>query len=161
MIGATSCVTGAPFQQKTPLAFRSYNGTSCCNSTDDKQLQTQFNAMNISDSRCASLVKSVICAVRRYSYSFLLFRFLLLLFIDTCTLIIVLVFFCSYCFFFGMFFNAILSILPWFFWVLLFSWAAGLLETVSSSPKVGVSSRYTLPSLDPPVESHWACCSMR
>uniref|UniRef100_A0A3Q7GU07 Uncharacterized protein n=1 Tax=Solanum lycopersicum TaxID=4081 RepID=A0A3Q7GU07_SOLLC len=54
--------TVGSLKQKTPLAFRSYNGTSCCNSTDDKQLQTQFNAMNISDSRCASLVKSVICA---------------------------------------------------------------------------------------------------
>ncbi|CAN4100455.1 unnamed protein product [Withania somnifera] len=52
----------APLQQKTPLAFCPYNGTSCCNSTDDKQLQTQFNAMNISDPGCASLVKSVICA---------------------------------------------------------------------------------------------------
>lgn len=63
----TSCVIGAPLQEKTPLAFCSYNGTSCCNSADDKQLQTQFNAMNISDPECASLVKSVICAVSRYS----------------------------------------------------------------------------------------------
>ncbi|XP_016578324.2 HIPL1 protein isoform X2 [Capsicum annuum] len=52
----------APLQLKTPLAFCSYNGTSCCNSNGDKQLQTQFNAMNISDPGCASLVKSVICA---------------------------------------------------------------------------------------------------
>ncbi|XP_016451027.1 HIPL1 protein-like [Nicotiana tabacum] len=53
----------APLQQKSPLTFCPYNGTSsCCNSTDDKQLQTQFNAMNITDPGCASLVKSVLCA---------------------------------------------------------------------------------------------------
>ncbi|XP_016462608.2 HIPL1 protein-like [Nicotiana tabacum] len=52
----------APFPQKTPLTFCSYNGTSCCNSGDDKQLKTRFDAMNISDSGCASLVKSILCA---------------------------------------------------------------------------------------------------
>ncbi|KAK4370857.1 hypothetical protein RND71_010332 [Anisodus tanguticus] len=52
----------APLQLKAPLAFCPYNGTSCCNSADDKQLQTQFNAMNISDPGCASLVKSIVCA---------------------------------------------------------------------------------------------------
>ncbi|KAJ8563242.1 hypothetical protein K7X08_031694 [Anisodus acutangulus] len=52
----------APLQLKAPLAFCPYNGTSCSNSADDKQLQTQFNAMNISDPGCASLVKSIVCA---------------------------------------------------------------------------------------------------
>lgn len=52
----------APLPQKTPLTFCPYNGTSCCNSGDDKQLKNQYDAMNISDSDCASLVKSILCA---------------------------------------------------------------------------------------------------
>ncbi|MCE5166658.1 hypothetical protein HAX54_023602 [Datura stramonium] len=55
----------APLPQKTPLTFCPYNGTSCCSSGDDKQLKSQFDAMNISDSGCASLVKSILCAVRQ------------------------------------------------------------------------------------------------
>ncbi|KAL4362302.1 hypothetical protein GQ457_04G016650 [Hibiscus cannabinus] len=52
----------APINLKIPLKFCSYNGSSCCNSTEDSQLQKQFQAMNISDPSCASLLQSVLCA---------------------------------------------------------------------------------------------------
>ncbi|CAK7322904.1 unnamed protein product [Dovyalis caffra] len=52
----------APFTVNTTLSFCPYNGSSCCNSTHDLQLQKQFQAMNISDAACASLLKSVLCA---------------------------------------------------------------------------------------------------
>ncbi|XVF09175.1 hypothetical protein REPUB_Repub07fG0069000 [Reevesia pubescens] len=52
----------APITLNTTLKFCSYNGSSCCNSTEDSQLQKQFQAMNISDSSCASLLQSVLCA---------------------------------------------------------------------------------------------------
>jgi hypothetical protein len=57
-------VIGAPFTLNTTLSFCPYNGSSCCNSTHDLQLQKQFQAMNISDAACASLLKSILCAVR-------------------------------------------------------------------------------------------------
>ncbi|GMI78205.1 hypothetical protein like AT1G74790 [Hibiscus trionum] len=52
----------APLTLKSALKFCSYNGSSCCNSTEDSQLQKQFQAMNISHTSCASLVQSVLCA---------------------------------------------------------------------------------------------------
>ncbi|XP_021747995.1 HIPL1 protein-like [Chenopodium quinoa] len=52
----------APAKLKTPLEFCPYNGTACCDSTKDLQLQKQFEAMNISDTSCASLLKSILCA---------------------------------------------------------------------------------------------------
>ncbi|OMO61518.1 Soluble quinoprotein glucose/sorbosone dehydrogenase [Corchorus olitorius] len=52
----------APLTLNTSLKFCSYNGSSCCNSTQDSQLQKQFQAMNISDPTCASLLQSVLCA---------------------------------------------------------------------------------------------------
>ncbi|XP_010272186.1 PREDICTED: HIPL1 protein [Nelumbo nucifera] len=52
----------APVTLKTPLAFCPYNGSVCCNSTKDLQLQKQFEAMNVSDPACASLLKSILCA---------------------------------------------------------------------------------------------------
>lgn len=54
----------APTKTQNPLEFCSeYNGSTCCDSRKDLQLQKQFNAMNISDSTCASLVKSILCAM--------------------------------------------------------------------------------------------------
>ncbi|KAI4336057.1 hypothetical protein L6164_014633 [Bauhinia variegata] len=53
----------APFTlNSTTNSFCPYNGSTCCNSTEDAQIQKQFQAMNISDSGCASLLKSIICA---------------------------------------------------------------------------------------------------
>ncbi|KAL0926779.1 hypothetical protein M5K25_003029 [Dendrobium thyrsiflorum] len=52
----------APVTLKTPLTFCSYTGSSCCNATDDSALQKQFNSMNISDSTCGSIVKSILCS---------------------------------------------------------------------------------------------------
>ncbi|KAM7251603.1 hypothetical protein ACFE04_023486 [Oxalis oulophora] len=52
----------APFTLNDTLKFCSYTGKTCCNSTDDYQLQKQFQSMNISDSACSNLVKSVLCA---------------------------------------------------------------------------------------------------
>ncbi|KAL3640635.1 hipl1 protein [Castilleja foliolosa] len=52
----------APLTPTSPLQFCSYNGTSCCNNTDDLSLKHQFESMNISDPSCASLLKSIFCA---------------------------------------------------------------------------------------------------
>ncbi|XP_030530786.1 HIPL1 protein isoform X2 [Rhodamnia argentea] len=53
----------APFNaDNAGLAFCRYNGSICCNSSQDLQLQKQFKAMNVSDPGCASLLKSVLCA---------------------------------------------------------------------------------------------------
>ncbi|GAV66717.1 GSDH domain-containing protein [Cephalotus follicularis] len=54
--------SSAPFTLNTTLGFCPYNGKTCCNSTEDLQLQKQYEAMNISDSGCASLLKSILCA---------------------------------------------------------------------------------------------------
>ncbi|XP_007032421.2 PREDICTED: HIPL1 protein isoform X1 [Theobroma cacao] len=52
----------APITSKTPLSFCQYNGSVCCNSTEDLQLRNQFKSMNVSDSGCASLLKSILCS---------------------------------------------------------------------------------------------------
>uniref|UniRef100_A0A7N0VEG4 Glucose/Sorbosone dehydrogenase domain-containing protein n=1 Tax=Kalanchoe fedtschenkoi TaxID=63787 RepID=A0A7N0VEG4_KALFE len=39
-----------------------YRFNVCCNSTDDLSLQKQFKAMNVSDTGCASVLKSILCA---------------------------------------------------------------------------------------------------
>lgn len=44
------------------LSFCGYNGTACCNATDDATVQKQFAAMNISGTPCGDLVKSILCA---------------------------------------------------------------------------------------------------
>ncbi|KAK4844597.1 hypothetical protein QYF36_022170 [Acer negundo] len=54
--------TGAPFTLNTTLSFCPYDGKTCCNSTEDLQLQNQLKDMNISNSGCASLLKSILCA---------------------------------------------------------------------------------------------------
>uniref|UniRef100_A0A7N0TZJ9 Glucose/Sorbosone dehydrogenase domain-containing protein n=1 Tax=Kalanchoe fedtschenkoi TaxID=63787 RepID=A0A7N0TZJ9_KALFE len=51
-----------PLALTTPLRFCPYNRTSCCNSTQDSQLQKQYASMNVSVPECASLLKSIICA---------------------------------------------------------------------------------------------------
>ncbi|KAH9603201.1 hypothetical protein KSS87_012994 [Heliosperma pusillum] len=51
-----------PLTLKNPLKFCNYNESSCCNATKDVHLQKQFQSMNISDSACASVAKSIICA---------------------------------------------------------------------------------------------------
>ncbi|XP_042487812.1 HIPL1 protein-like [Macadamia integrifolia] len=52
----------APLTPKTPLTFCPYNGSICCDSIKDSQLQKQFLSMNISDQACASLMQSILCA---------------------------------------------------------------------------------------------------
>ncbi|KAF9607572.1 hypothetical protein IFM89_036934 [Coptis chinensis] len=52
----------APLTIQTPLTFCAYNGTSCCSSSEDSQLQKQFQSMNVSGPSCASMLKSVLCA---------------------------------------------------------------------------------------------------
>ncbi|KAG2632302.1 hypothetical protein PVAP13_2NG073146 [Panicum virgatum] len=44
------------------LSFCGYNGTSCCNATDDAAVQKQFAAMNISGTPCGDIVKNILCA---------------------------------------------------------------------------------------------------
>ncbi|XP_066398765.1 HIPL1 protein-like [Miscanthus floridulus] len=43
------------------LSFCGYNGTSCCNATDDDAVQKQFAAMNISGTACGDIVKNILC----------------------------------------------------------------------------------------------------
>ncbi|XP_023768230.1 HIPL1 protein [Lactuca sativa] len=52
----------APLTPKTPLAFCSYNESSCCNSTQDLNIQKQFESLNVSQPPCASLLKSILCS---------------------------------------------------------------------------------------------------
>lgn len=52
----------APFTLNTTLKFCPYNGSVCCNSTQDGFMQRQFQGMNISDPACAALIKSIVCA---------------------------------------------------------------------------------------------------
>ncbi|GAA0169189.1 protein-binding activity modulator [Lithospermum erythrorhizon] len=52
----------APMASKNPLDFCPYNGTVCCTSSEDSQIEKNFQNMNISDPTCSSIVKSVICA---------------------------------------------------------------------------------------------------
>lgn len=52
----------APFFPKKPLAFCPYNGSVCCDSPKDLQLQKRYEGMNISHPACASTVKSILCA---------------------------------------------------------------------------------------------------
>ncbi|RYR32066.1 hypothetical protein Ahy_B01g057060 isoform B [Arachis hypogaea] len=57
------CVdSSAPFILNSTLEFCPYNGSTCCNSTEDTQIQKQFQLMNISDTTCASALKSILCA---------------------------------------------------------------------------------------------------
>ncbi|KAL8091547.1 hypothetical protein AgCh_033974 [Apium graveolens] len=66
-------VQRTPFKLKTSLEFCPYNGTGCCDLHQDLQLEKRFQQMNISNPRCASLVKSVLCA-RCNQFSAQLFR---------------------------------------------------------------------------------------
>ncbi|CAN0900747.1 HIPL1 protein [Linum grandiflorum] len=53
----------APVTLNTTLSFCTpYNGSSCCNSAQDSQLAKQFQAMNVSNPGCASLLKSLLCS---------------------------------------------------------------------------------------------------
>lgn len=56
-------ITGTPFKLKSDLKFCPYNGTGCCDLDEDLLLENQFRQMNISNARCASLIKSILCAV--------------------------------------------------------------------------------------------------
>ncbi|CAH2079965.1 unnamed protein product, partial [Thlaspi arvense] len=51
----------APFNPKQPLAFCQFNGSVCCNSKEDLELQRQFQAVNVSES-CSPLLKSLLCS---------------------------------------------------------------------------------------------------
>ncbi|KAM0895672.1 hypothetical protein ACQ4PT_023684 [Festuca glaucescens] len=44
------------------LSFCGYNGTACCNATEDATVEKQFAAMNISGTPCGDLVKPILCA---------------------------------------------------------------------------------------------------
>lgn len=56
-------ITGTPFKLKSDLKFCPYNGTGCCDLDEDLLLENQFRQMNISNARCASLIRSILCAV--------------------------------------------------------------------------------------------------
>ncbi|CAI9112394.1 OLC1v1012842C1 [Oldenlandia corymbosa var. corymbosa] len=58
-----SCLdSSTPLPYNVSAAFCPYNGSSCCNSSDDLNIRNQFKGMNISDPNCASLVQSLLCA---------------------------------------------------------------------------------------------------
>lgn len=57
------CVSGAPLKVNSTLSFCPYKVKTCCNTMQDSNLNKQFQAMNISDKGCASVVKSILCAV--------------------------------------------------------------------------------------------------
>ncbi|KAI3785727.1 hypothetical protein L1987_44852 [Smallanthus sonchifolius] len=54
--------SNAPHTPKTPLAFCNYNGSSCCDSNDDSNIQKQFESMNVSQPACAPVLKSILCS---------------------------------------------------------------------------------------------------
>lgn len=58
-----SVVIGAPTVYNSSLSFCPYNGSVCCDAQEDMGLRRQLGAMNISDPPCASVVKSILCAV--------------------------------------------------------------------------------------------------
>ncbi|KAL1308341.1 hypothetical protein AAHE18_17G099200 [Arachis hypogaea] len=61
------CVdSSAPFILNSTLEFCPYNGSTCCNSTKDTQIPKQFQLLNLSDTTCASALKSILCAVRNW-----------------------------------------------------------------------------------------------
>ncbi|KVI06366.1 Glucose/Sorbosone dehydrogenase [Cynara cardunculus var. scolymus] len=62
-------MAGTPVRPKTPLVFCGYNGSSCCDSIQDSNIQKQFEAMNVSQSDCASLLKSILCSNSPFSPS--------------------------------------------------------------------------------------------
>ncbi|XP_010533418.1 PREDICTED: HIPL1 protein [Tarenaya hassleriana] len=52
----------APMEGNSTLSFCPYSGKTCCNPSEDSALERQFRAMNISDTGCAAVVKSILCA---------------------------------------------------------------------------------------------------
>ncbi|KAK7354125.1 hypothetical protein VNO80_19583 [Phaseolus coccineus] len=52
----------APLTLNKTLEFCPYNGSACCNSTEDAQIQKLFQVNNVSDPGCASILKSILCA---------------------------------------------------------------------------------------------------
>ncbi|XVE57034.1 hypothetical protein DITRI_Ditri04bG0059100 [Diplodiscus trichospermus] len=55
-------IRGAPIKLVKPLNFCSYSGSACCGSAKDMQLQKRFQALNVSDTECASILKSILCS---------------------------------------------------------------------------------------------------
>ncbi|XP_074587777.1 HIPL1 protein-like [Curcuma longa] len=53
----------APVALKTPLPFCGYTGSSCCNATEDREPRRQFEALNVSDTACAGVMRSIVCAI--------------------------------------------------------------------------------------------------
>ncbi|CAH2067297.1 unnamed protein product [Thlaspi arvense] len=52
----------APLKVNSTLSFCPYKGKTCCDTMEDSNLKKQFQAMNISDKGCASVVQSILCA---------------------------------------------------------------------------------------------------
>lgn len=55
--------SGAPLEVNSTLSFCLYKEKTCCDTMEDSNLKKQYQAMNISDKGCASVVKSILCAV--------------------------------------------------------------------------------------------------
>ncbi|XP_073297042.1 HIPL1 protein-like isoform X2 [Primulina huaijiensis] len=52
----------APYAPNYRGAFCAYNETTCCNYAKNMKLKQKFFSMNVSDTDCASLLKSILCA---------------------------------------------------------------------------------------------------
>ncbi|XP_075514072.1 HIPL1 protein-like isoform X2 [Primulina tabacum] len=52
----------APYAPNYRGAFCAYNETTCCNYAKNMQLKQKLLSMNVSDTDCASLLKSILCA---------------------------------------------------------------------------------------------------
>lgn len=55
---------GIPSELETPLKFCPCDEKACCDDdTEEARLQIQFQELNVTDPKCASLLKSILCAV--------------------------------------------------------------------------------------------------
>ncbi|CAA7043289.1 unnamed protein product [Microthlaspi erraticum] len=52
----------APLEVNSTVSFCPYKDKTCCDTKEDSNLNKQFQAMNISDKACASVVKSILCS---------------------------------------------------------------------------------------------------
>ena len=52
-----------PTQRNYSLAFCGFTELTCCNASDDSGIMAKFTAMNITDTSCASIIKSILCSV--------------------------------------------------------------------------------------------------
>ncbi|XP_061373510.1 HIPL1 protein-like [Gastrolobium bilobum] len=65
---------GISSKLEAPLKFRSCYGKACCEVSEEARLQKQFQELNITHPKCASLLKSILCAKCDDQFSAKLFQ---------------------------------------------------------------------------------------